>query len=104
MLFKFRVAYDRELFDTLVLYVRNKLDHKHFTRAIIDIRSVKGDIPFMDRYDLAISIAKTLPYKYKLAVLAERPKITKFAENVAVNNGANFFVSHSIKKIKEWFG
>lgn len=103
ILFKIKVEYDRELFNSFIQMLKNTLDINHLTNAIVDLRSIKGDIPFMDRYVLAKSIAAILPSKYKLAVLYDRTKITKFAENVAVNRGAYFFVSHDMKEIKDWF-
>lgn len=103
ILFKFNMAYDRLHFKSSIQFVKNKLDEKNLCNAIIDIRSVPGDIPVMDRFELGVEIAKAMPYKYKLAVLAEKNRITKLVENVAVNRGADMLVSHDMKTIREWF-
>ncbi|MGK7885992.1 MAG: hypothetical protein AB4057_15385 [Crocosphaera sp.] len=47
-------------------------------------------------------VANILHYDFKLAVLYPKNFINKFAENVAVNRGANVFVCSNKNEALEW--
>jgi len=103
MIFKCTADYEKELYQSFILFIKKTLLEKHRNKLIVDLRYVKGDIPDFDRFELGVSLAKNMGSKYSMGILSLKEKINKFAENVAVNRGANVFVSYDLNEILQWF-
>jgi len=103
VLFRLSMHYSLDSLKRFIKFAKKILDLNHLKNTIVDLRFMPESIPVMDRYELGVMIAEKFPFKYKLAVLAKREFITKFAETVAVNRGAEMLVSHDLKEIRKWF-
>jgi len=64
------------------------------TRILADLTRITGEPGMMERFDLGVKAADVLCPPYKTLVLAEKRKINKFGEDVAINRGA-FLLSTS---------
>lgn len=71
--------------------------------VIIDLRSIKENIGWLDNYDFGNYIAQTWKSKLKAVFISNPQTITKLFENVAVNRGANIKVAANIEEAQTWF-
>ena len=73
-------------------------------KVLFDCRSVLGEMPGPDRYELAQYGARVLGPKIKSAMLAREDQISpdRFFENVAVNRGLNLKVFSDINEAVGW--
>lgn len=70
-------------------------------RALIDGTELKGRVPDFDRYVFGAHVAAVCE-GIRLAAVIREEYINKFAENVAVNRGASFFVTSSHDEALQW--
>ncbi len=94
-------AYDFEDFRVLVLGCRDECVKAGMTRALLDIRSVAGDIPGLERYNLGVLFAETWGGRLKAGILSPRDRINKLFENTAVNRYAQVLVHAEEEAILE---
>jgi hypothetical protein len=69
---------------------------------LLNCFKVSAPIYEFDRFLAGKDVAEILGHRFKLAVLYPKNLINKFAENVAVNRGARFFVSFDEDEALEW--
>jgi hypothetical protein len=72
------------------------------TRALIDARTVVGDVPDEDRFELGVLFAELWGGKVKAGLLFRADDITKMFENAAVNRSARVLVHGDEKAMLEW--
>ena len=70
-------------------------------RVLIDATDVTGKMPDFDRYIIGTRIAAACE-GIRIAAVIRAEYINKFAENVAVNRGASFFVTSSRDEALQW--
>ena len=73
-------------------------------KVLFDCRSVLGEMPGPDRYELAQYGARVLGPRIKSAMLAREDQISpdRFFENVAVNRGLTLKVFSDLPAAIEW--
>ena len=77
---------------------------KHQSKVLLDCRKISGNMPIIDRFEVAAYAAKTRKMIAKLAML-NRPDVIlpdNFVENVAVNRGANVKVFTDLENAVHW--
>lgn len=77
---------------------------QHRPKVLFDCRKISGDMPIIDRFEVAAYAAKTRKVIAKLAML-NRPDVIlpdNFVENVAVNRGANVKVFTDFESALGW--
>jgi hypothetical protein len=62
-------------------------------RILVDGFSLSAPPSEMDRFSVGVSIAELFGRRYRIAILYPRELINKFAEDAAVNRGANLLVA-----------
>lgn len=72
------------------------------TRLLVDCGRMDGTVPESDKFFIAGKIAKTLRGEIKSALIMPAGSVTKLGEMVAVNRGADFFVTESETEALEW--
>jgi len=72
------------------------------TRVLLDIRELSSPKNEMDRFMAGEAIARLFPSPFKVVALRSKDLMDKFAENVAVNRGANAMVLSDIDEAVRW--
>jgi hypothetical protein len=72
------------------------------TRLLVDCTLMEGRVPEPDKFYIGQKIAAVFRGKIRSALLMPRKTITKLGEIVAVNRGADFFVSDSESEALAW--
>ena len=72
------------------------------TKLLVDCTRMDGRVPEPDKFFIGEKIAKTLRSEVKCTLLMPTGTITKLGEMVAINRGANFFVTDSEQNAIEW--
>jgi hypothetical protein len=72
------------------------------TRVLLDIRELSSPKNEMDRFMAGEAIARLFPSPFKVVALWSDDLMDKFAENVAVNRGANAIVLSDIDEAVRW--
>ena len=88
----------KDLFTTII----TKSEELGYNHVLLDINEVIGDIPELEKYLLGEHAALIWRPKLKMAVIARPENINEFAENVAVNRGANLHVLTGDEEALEW--
>jgi hypothetical protein len=72
--------------------------------VLLDCRSLEGELPVMDRFDVAEYGASAVPHSIKIAVLAQEEQILsdRFFENVARNRGLTLSMFSDPDEALEW--
>jgi hypothetical protein len=82
--------------------VKNEADRNGQRRVFVDMRGVALPTGDMFRYIAGEHIAKVMSPPYKLVLLGDTRTINRFAENVAVNRGADLKVFDDDKAALQW--
>ena len=82
--------------------VREKADEKQRTSILIDCIDLRQPIVEMHRYYTGEAIAQILGRPYKTVAYMQEEESNKFLENVAINRGADFFVTKNYHKALNW--
>ena len=85
----------------LIDVIANECRKRGQARVLIDATDITGKMPDFDRYILGTRIAAVCD-GIKLAAVIRQEYINKFAENVAVNRGASFFVTSNRDEALQW--
>lgn len=72
------------------------------TRILIDARDVEPPRRELDRFFLGEYVAELFGARYRIAVVYQADRINKFAENTAVNRGANLLVAAEEDSAMKW--
>jgi len=72
------------------------------TRILFDIREFSAPRNELDRFMAGEAIAKFFPSPMKIVAVRSVDLMDKFAENVAVNRGANFMVLSDFDEAVHW--
>jgi len=72
------------------------------TRILLDIREFSAPRNELDRFMAGEAIAKFFPSSMKIVAVRSEDLMDKFAENVAVNRGANFMVVSDFDEAVHW--
>ena len=72
------------------------------TRILLDIREFSSPNNELDRFMAGEAIAKFFPSTMKTVAVRSDDLMDKFAENVAVNRGANFMVLSDFDEAVHW--
>lgn len=67
--------------------------NKNIKKALLDIHNAKRDLKEFDRYKIGIKASELFQRPYRLLVIERKKRINKFAENTAVNRGAEMLVT-----------
>jgi hypothetical protein len=89
-------------FRDLINNVHNECQKNNFKRVLIDVSEATGEWGAFTRYQVGEKVSEVFKYFYKILAIEKEEKINKFAENVAVNRGANLLVTADRKKGLEW--
>jgi hypothetical protein len=84
----------------LIGHVETGLDATH-KRVLVDLTRLTGTMDTLTRYNLGVAVAERLPDR-RIAVLVEKEKINKVAENTAVNRGASLYATHVYQDAIDW--
>jgi hypothetical protein len=71
------------------------------SKILADIRTLGGNIPVLDRFELGVEMAEVLG-AFQVAILAPAAMIDRMGENAAVNRGGKVFVTESLERALEW--
>jgi hypothetical protein len=88
----------KDLFATIV----SKSEERGYNHVLLNTNAVAGSIPELDRFLLGEHAASLWRPKLKMAIVSQPENINKFAENVAVNRGANLQILDDDEKALEW--
>ena len=97
-------VFDRVKAKEFIRQIFQTIQTHSLSRALVDVRNMKGAIPTMARFELARFMAEQQPAPVRLAVLespAQVPEST-FFENVAGNRGAAVKVTTDLERALEW--
>ncbi len=82
--------------------IKARADEEGLTRILINARRVQPLRKGIDYYVLGTYFAEMFGVHYRIAALYPKELINKFAENTAVNRGANLFVTHDDEEALDW--
>jgi hypothetical protein len=82
--------------------IKAKSDEYGLKCILLDLLDLSLPDSEMTRFYSGEKIAQLFKYSYKLACFAPAERINHFAEDVAVNRGANFRVFYSEAEAIEW--
>ncbi len=82
--------------------IKARADEAGLTRILINARRVERPRQGIDYFLLGEFFAELFGARYRIAALYPREFINKFAENTAVNRGANLFVTDEEAQAVEW--
>jgi len=86
-----------------IITIRDEAIRRGQTRLLLDLRGLSPPRSGMTKFFTGEYIAKVLGYPFKLAALATRELYDGgFAENVAVNRGANLLTFFEREDALEW--
>lgn len=71
-------------------------------RILLDVRELSAPQYEMDRFEAGEAIANLFPPPFKVVAVRTVEKMSKFAENVAVNRGAHAIVLTDIDEAVRW--
>ena len=94
--------YDFEEMMGLVQPFRDATVHAGRDRLLVDCTRMEGRVAESDKFFIAENIAKILRDEVKSALIMPPGTVTKLGEMVAVNRGANFFVTDSESEALAW--
>lgn len=86
----------------ILIQIRDRAQQTGFNRILVDAFALSAPSTDFFRYLVGISVAELLPRPFKVAALYEAKLINKFAENTAVNRGANFQVCGNCDEALGW--
>ena len=69
--------------------IKKEADIQKVKHILLDLMELSRPASEITRYYSGLKIASAFDYSYKIAGYAQGEKINRFAENVAVNRGAN---------------
>ena len=93
-------AHISDINDTIMTVKKLSEEHKR-ARVLVDAFNVPN-IRDMQKFYLGALVATIFGNKFKLAMLRKPEHINKFAENIAVNSGANVHVDSNEQKALDW--
>jgi len=82
--------------------IRDGAAANQLTRILMDCAALSRPRSEMVRFDTGEAIATILRHPYKTVAILPPELINRFAENVAVNRGANFLVTHDGDAGLQW--
>ena len=82
--------------------IRDTAAANQLTRILIDCAGLSPPRTETDRFYTGEAIARVLKYPYRSVAILPATMINKLAENVAVNRGARFFVTHDEEAALQW--
>ncbi len=85
-----------------LIMIRDKALEAGLRRVLVDARGVDAPAREFDRYLVGEAAAEVLRARFKVAFLYKAEKINKFAENTAVNRGANILVCADEAEALDW--
>jgi len=85
-----------------LIEIQAKATEAKLTRILIDCLELSPPQSEMARYSAGETIATIFGPPYKVVVVIKAEIINKFAENVAINRGANFLVVDDLAVGLEW--
>ena len=86
----------------LIDIVYKQCQRNNLRRVLIDVSAAKGKWEDFDRFLAGEKVSQVFKHHYKILAIDKEEYINKFAENTAVNRGANFLVTPDRKKGLEW--
>ncbi len=75
--------------DTAIAAITDQCRALQRWRVLIDLRDMHGSVPNIDRFLLGKHAANAWGRRIKVAVITHPERMTRFFENVAVNQGGN---------------
>ncbi|HUN56214.1 MAG TPA: hypothetical protein VMU29_13770 [Smithella sp.] len=93
-------AHIADINDTIMTVKKLSEEHKR-SRVLIDAINLPN-IRDMQKFYLGALVATIFGRKFKLAMLRKPEHVNKFAENIAINSGANVHVDSNEQKALEW--
>ncbi len=93
---------DIETIRTVLRLIRDRARLAGLTHILIDAREVEAPRSGLHRFQMGEMIAELFGARYRLAVLSPARVINKFAENTAVNRGANILVTDDEQEALGW--
>lgn len=73
-----------------------------FTRVLVDIRKLSGNIQGMDRYEMGDKAGMVWDKSFKVAIVYRPEAINRFFEDVAINRGVNTRVFFTEEEATGW--
>lgn len=95
-------TYDFEDFRLANRAMREACAERGAAKALIDLVSVRGEVPQFDRYNLGIEFAAVWGHSPKVAILAPVSQVNSFFENTAVNRQARVKVFSDERAALMW--
>ena len=86
----------------LLMSMKERAIQTSHNRILLNWFNVSAPEKEFHRFLAGVDVAEIMRHHFKLAVLYPKHLINKFAENVAVNRGANFFVFFDEDEAIEW--
>ncbi len=102
LLVKGRGPSDLESTRKALMLIEEKTRQAGLTHILIDAREVQAPRRELDRFFMGEFVAELFGARYRLAILYLADRINKFAENTAVNRGANMLVTAEEDDAVEW--
>ncbi len=93
---------DPESVRKALMMIRDKALETGLTRLLVDARGVGAPVREFDRYLMGEAMAELLRAPFKVAFLYRAESINKFAENTAVNRGANVLIVAEEAQALDW--
>jgi len=86
----------------LIDIVYKQCQKNNLRRVLIDVSEAEGEWKDFDRFLAGEKVSQVFKHHYKILAIDKEENINKFAENTAVNRGADFLVTPDRKKGLEW--
>ena len=86
----------------LMLAIREAADALGATHLLVDARRMPPPLSELDRHYAGVAVAEVLGGRFRVAVLFPGEQINKFAENTAVNRGAQMLVTADEAAAMAW--
>ncbi len=102
LLVKGRGPSDLESTRKALVLIEEKARQTGLTHILIDARDVEAPRRELDRFFMGELVAELFGPRFRIAVVYQADRINKFAENTAVNRGANMLVAAEEDRAVQW--
>ena len=86
----------------IIRQLKTEVQQSGHTRILVDWRDVSAPRMEYHRFLAGTEVAKHFSPPFKIAAIAKTESINRFAEDAAVNRGADLFVSDEEEQVLQW--
>jgi hypothetical protein len=102
LLIRYEGKWEPEAVHEAILRAVKEAETRGYNRSLWDIRGLSAPVTDLDRFLAGEQIAQTTGGKLRIAAVYPSEFINKFAENTAINRGAQFVVLPDFEAALKW--